>query len=728
MAMYAPIFPYSRRARQIQVDEGITPAPYRPPAMRDGPSPPTQDINGLRQVKGRARAGTLPSSWASTDQQRSSSPLASRLDAASEADSNSDFGDAMGRSRSSSTVSAFGAAHNAFSSGLGAARSGTDLHNAAIGPPPGLGGLSSASRIRSGSLTLPSSGFDNAFGPSIFSSWQPNRSGLSAGAGGSSGSRVGNMGNDDVRSLQSNDALDGTEAHVRTLDYLGLADVAPFSSSSLRPAQSVTHSGRSSPLGLGLSNAQLSMPSRHRASTLSSTARPRPSAAAAAARTRSSSFITSGVQEGLIEDNEDELVDQEGPGSYTPVSSAYQNSLASAALHNRLGQLSGTSTDYNAAAHAASSAAAAATRPRAISMGVLDNPQNGQQGMNYGLGNDSFSDEDIYAAYAIEHGLDPAAFAAAAAAAGLPPLSRSGQQGGNAHGRHRAGTVATVPGGPGGRQRNEQELLRMAKMMSGPGSASMLAGDAPSYFNVAPSDAYMPSGVPSGGASPSLHRTSSSASISGLGGSGQPPSRSLWIGNLDPGTTGQELMQVFAPYGAIESLRLLPEKVSIAHIQNNQREVDFDLRASFSQECGFVNFVEMSDAIRARDDVLNRLGGKIGTGGNGPNATVRIGFGKVDSAPSAPGSVGGFGSRGFPSARADGGVNTDGYPGTPGEAPTAPTRALWVGSIPSTTTPAVLLSIFTPFGPIESARVLTHKNCGFGKILSSLSSRVCQSP
>jgi protein JSN1 len=44
---------------------------------------------------------------------------------------------------------------------------------------------------------------------------------------------------------------------------------------------------------------------------------------------------------------------------------------------------------------------------------------------------------------------------------------------------------------------------------------------------------------------------------------------------------------------------------------------------------------------------------------------------------------------------------------------TTPTRALWIGSIPASTTPSDLLNVFSPFGPIESARVLTHKNCGF---------------
>jgi protein JSN1 len=41
----------------------------------------------------------------------------------------------------------------------------------------------------------------------------------------------------------------------------------------------------------------------------------------------------------------------------------------------------------------------------------------------------------------------------------------------------------------------------------------------------------------------------------------QAPTRSLWIGNLDSAVTSEQLIHVFAPYGAIESLRLLPEKV-----------------------------------------------------------------------------------------------------------------------------------------------------------------------
>jgi protein JSN1 len=43
----------------------------------------------------------------------------------------------------------------------------------------------------------------------------------------------------------------------------------------------------------------------------------------------------------------------------------------------------------------------------------------------------------------------------------------------------------------------------------------------------------------------------------------------------------------------------------------------------------------------------------------------------------------------------------------------APTRSLWLGNIPSSTTVSSLNVIFGQFGSIEFARVLTHKSCGF---------------
>ncbi|KAH8696091.1 putative RNA binding protein Jsn1 [Talaromyces proteolyticus] len=42
-----------------------------------------------------------------------------------------------------------------------------------------------------------------------------------------------------------------------------------------------------------------------------------------------------------------------------------------------------------------------------------------------------------------------------------------------------------------------------------------------------------------------------------------------------------------------------------------------------------------------------------------------------------------------------------------------PTRALWIGSIPVSTTVTSLEAIFSMYGKIDSTRVLTHKNCGF---------------
>ncbi|OAV95613.1 hypothetical protein PTTG_11439, partial [Puccinia triticina 1-1 BBBD Race 1] len=217
----------------------------------------------------------------------------------------------------------------------------------------------------------------------------------------------------------------------------------------------------------------------------------------------------------------------------------------------------------------------------------------------------------------------------------------------------------------------------------------------------------------------------------------QQPSRSLWIGNFDPSTTAQELMNVFAVYGPIESLRLLPDK-----------------------ECGFINFLSMHDAAHAKDDIVNRLEGQINLK-NGPTC-IRIGFGKPESAPQTPatllttpiGSARGGGSSSGGAGAGGGSVNglsqammmlsLTNIPGPNGIVSStqinnicpnpagftnvggvmlgpngdpvlqsSPTRALWVGSIPSQTTPNLLMDIFSPYGAIESVRVLSHKNCGF---------------
>jgi protein JSN1 len=127
--------------------------------------------------------------------------------------------------------------------------------------------------------------------------------------------------------------------------------------------------------------------------------------------------------------------------------------------------------------------------------------------------------------------------------------------------------------------------------------------------------------------------------------------------------------------------------------------------------------MDRTDAVRARDDVLNRMGGQVTA--LSETAPVRIGFGKIDSAPSGPsmsavapappglvftnGSIGGVAVP-PPVEAAPAGDAEDGA-----DLSSLPTRALWIGNIPGTTSSATLLQIFSPFGPVESARVLMAK-------------------
>ncbi|KAJ3121103.1 hypothetical protein HK098_003974 [Nowakowskiella sp. JEL0407] len=128
----------------------------------------------------------------------------------------------------------------------------------------------------------------------------------------------------------------------------------------------------------------------------------------------------------------------------------------------------------------------------------------------------------------------------------------------------------------------------------------------------------------------------------------QSPTRSLWIGNIDPTLSAADLLTVFTPFGTIESVRILPDK-----------------------ECAFVNYCRVEDAVSAKESLQ---GGRIG------NCVVKIGFGRPDTGESTS---------------------------------MQPSKSLWIGNIPPSTNPSELEQIFSQFGEIESARVLTHKNCGF---------------
>ncbi|KAI7861838.1 armadillo-type protein [Spinellus fusiger] len=146
--------------------------------------------------------------------------------------------------------------------------------------------------------------------------------------------------------------------------------------------------------------------------------------------------------------------------------------------------------------------------------------------------------------------------------------------------------------------------------------------------------------------------------------SAQTPTRSLWLGNMDPAITAADLTLMLEGCGAIDNVRLIPDR-----------------------ECAFVNFVTIDGAIKAKANVVHQMSCRIG------QQQVKVGFGRPEAVPQAAvcGSSGGE-------------MNGSSQ---------GPTRALWIGNIPVSTTSASLLAIFSPFGVIESARVLTHKNCGF---------------
>ncbi|KAJ1838543.1 hypothetical protein LPJ57_011097, partial [Coemansia sp. RSA 486] len=145
-----------------------------------------------------------------------------------------------------------------------------------------------------------------------------------------------------------------------------------------------------------------------------------------------------------------------------------------------------------------------------------------------------------------------------------------------------------------------------------------------------------------------MHAAAAAAAAGGDG----VPTRSLWVGNVDPSLSSQDLVAIFGKYGRVESLRLLPDK-----------------------ECAFVNFMRVEDAIHAKKDM--HAGARIG------NNTVRVGYGKGESYAMGDAQA------------------------------MQPTRALWIGNIAPTITPDALSTVFQAYGTIESARVLNHKNCGF---------------
>ncbi|SPO19929.1 related to JSN1 - RNA-binding protein (pumilio family) [Ustilago trichophora] len=667
----------SRRALQLQAEEAfMSQPPYRTASIANDSDPIVEPAQTGRSNRGRARAGTLPSSWGDNlpvlqpPQFQDRQPSFSHTPPGPPLDHQTAALHDLTRVSSASQLPP----------SSDAARLG-----AGLAPP------SSSARLRSGSLTLPTANLANAFGPSFFSShWQPTRSGLSnmTSAGTDEDSSSPFHSHDDATPRFSFDNID-------MLDYLGLAGASLRDPNGhLNPNVDTSHTlGQPAEPDYGFTEADAFLASaqlRNRSSTLGGQ-QLRPRLNNGEGRARSSSYLPSfAFNAATAPDTAPQSAHSSNltrsgnlSGSQSPYAgNAPHSSLLNTALHNRLHQYSAASSTQ--ASDLGSRAPVNASRPRATSMGVLDQPHArvpllGQYRpgppANLGSTHNGF-DTNLSppgSAGNLKYMVPSASLASHLDSQNdLSALLA-------ANGRNRAGTIAAFSG-PGGRARAEQELLRMTQMQY----EAALGRDAQSRPSSSGAMEALPSLDLYGSA-----RTQQQQKAGQRSGTNSPfvqPTRTLWIGHLRPTATSQDLLQAFSHYGTIETFRLVPEK-----------------------GCAFINYVDVADAVRARDDIVGRLGGRLGLGTIGPEGQVRIGFGKPDSVPQA--GLGGF----TPMLDSYGGsIDSAGTEVFGAEsANQEPSRALWIGSIPSSTSTETLVSIFAPFGPIESVRVLASKSCAF---------------
>ena len=346
--------------------------------------------------------------------------------------------------------------------------------------------VSSNSRLRSGSLTLPAGGLSNAFGPSIFSSsWLSNANSLNA--------------LDELRSIASLDSqID--EYDVHTLDYLGLDD-APYRSP---PA---TVSELRNQAQAAIAGSLLNQPSRLRATTVSNPYR----------RLNMSSILNTPSVEIDEAEEKDSSVDDHLAG---PLGESYDGLSP-----NGLYSSSFIARGFKQGLHLEGSAA----RPRAISVGNLEDSTR-----LAGSRRATLTDA-------------PPGLARKPSFNDLPqPSPTSTPQSGMSQPAPKTIPASIL------RKVSTEHLKSPGGMLPSPRLNSPVVRF-PNVDMAVPriSTNYLNTPIKDNrSVSPSREHTQ-----------GQIPSRSLWIGNLDPSMTGEALAHVFAPYGAIESFRLLPEKV-----------------------------------------------------------------------------------------------------------------------------------------------------------------------
>lgn len=446
-------------------------ARYRPPALRalaSGGSPPN-DSPSMSSTAGdgsslpstnyppgfrRPRAGTLPSNVHLAAQR---------------------FAATSNTSTTSVTTSTSGSLADQRQTPVGSTASSTNLaaptrptlrHATSVASTAATSAVTERnSRLRSGSLTLPSGGLSGAFGPGIFaSSWLSSTN---------SGTGNGFSVLDELRSETGPE-----DFGVHTLDYLGLDDA--HHRQPAPPAATISELRTQAQQAIA---GNLANPNRTRANTVS-VYRTRPGP------TGSSLMGTPAAEEDEeYFDNYDDYNRQQ----YGAYDDGY-----------------GTS-EYVPKGFKAPDHLLPPTRPRAISVGILDNPHPIQRRLTT---TDAPSYHDLshsnsnLASYSNNHGNN----------AGMMKPERMTASRSSPGNHYSNGNNSDLPIGKGA-------------------SAYLLAPSAQQNRSVSPK---------------SEHQNNQA----------QTPTRSLWIGNLDSSVTSEQLIHIFAPYGAIESLRLLPEKVT----------------------------------------------------------------------------------------------------------------------------------------------------------------------
>lgn len=437
----------------MEAEERMTGPRYRPPALRGtlgtGNTPPTEGesvINvptetpvptnfppGFR----RARAGTLPSNVQLAAQRFA----AASNDLTSTHGSTESFTEQLQQQQNTNPTPAPAIRPNL-------------RHSASVATSSILSERNS--RLRSGSLTLPSGNMSDAFGSSLFSS-----SWLTSGG---SGFPV----LDELRSVASMDS-GGDDFDVHTLDYLGLDDVHRTPAATISELRSQAQAA----IAGNLTNHP-----RLRASTVSNPYRMR-------------SFVSGGLLQASNPQDDEEYYDESGYSD--------QHLDSYDATNNYL-QPSYVPQNYRQSDHLS---AGIGSRPRAISVGNLD--------------------ESTRLAHRRASVADPQNY--------LGELTNPN------------GGLSGLPSG----------ILKAEKLpTNAPRNVTAVHfpnGEVPSRVSPFLS---APGNNQGGRLSPKNEAPSSQL---------QTPTRSLWIGNLDSSVTSEQLIHVFAPYGAIESLRLLPEKV-----------------------------------------------------------------------------------------------------------------------------------------------------------------------